>query len=208
MALTRARVVAGDGALPDRLRGVIGEVFTLARDVPRLTADVADMRARLARAHPGDSPWDVKYLRGGLIDVEFIAQYLELRHAHGSPDVLSASTGEALAKLAQAGHLPAADADRLIAAERLWRALLGMLRLTVAGALDEEQAPSGLKAALAKAGGADDFDSLKQQMHATAADVFAIFQRVIADPTRRTSDGSVRTHEGSVHRTATSEEEL
>jgi hypothetical protein len=45
-------------------------------------------------------------------------------------------------------------------------------------------------------------------MHATAADVFAIFQRVIADPTRRSGDGSVRTHEGSVHRTATSEEEL
>jgi glutamate-ammonia-ligase adenylyltransferase len=207
MALTRARVITGDGTLPGRLQSVIGATLTRPRDAHRLTADVAEMRERLARAHPGDSAWDVKYLRGGLIDVEFIAQFLELRHAHDDPGVLSASTGEALARLGRAGYLPNSDADRLIAGERLWRALLGMLRLTVIGPLDEEQAPPGLKAALAKAGNAEDFDSLKRQMNATAADVFAIFQRLIADPTRRSGDGSVRT-QGSVHRTATSEEEF
>jgi hypothetical protein len=83
-----------------------------------------------------------------------------------------------------------------------------MLRLTVAGLLDEDQAPAGLKSALAKAGGADDFDGVKRRMQATADDVFAIFKRFIADPARRASDGSVRTHEGSVQRNATSEEEL
>jgi glutamate-ammonia-ligase adenylyltransferase len=140
--------------------------------------------------------------------VEFIAQYLELRHAHGNGAVVSAATGTALARLAEAGHLAREDADRLIAAERLWRALLGMLRLTFAGQFDEQQAPPGLKAALARAAGAGDFESLKRQMHGTAADVFAIFERLISCPTRRASDGPVRTQEGSVHRTATSEEEL
>jgi glutamate-ammonia-ligase adenylyltransferase len=208
MALTRARIVTGEGSLGDKLTQVIRQALTRPREPARLVTDVADMRERLVRAHPGDSLWDVKYLRGGLIDVEFIAQYLELLHAQAYPQVLSASTGEALKRLADAGCLPQDEAGRLIEAERLWRALLGMLRLTVTGLLDEEQAPAGLRSALAKAGGADDFDGLKQRMHATARDVFAIFERRIGDPTRHASGGAVRTHEGSVQRTANSEEEL
>lgn len=207
MALTRARVVTGHGALPARVQEIIRETLTGERSPMRLLADVATMRDRLARAHPGDLLWDVKYLRGGLIDVEFLAQYLQLHHAHDRPEVLSASTGEALARLAEAGYLSPDTAQRLIAAERLWRALLGMLRLTVAGLLDEDQAPAGLKTALAKAAGVDTFDALKQHMQATASAVFAIFNTVIADPARRVSDGTDRTHEGSVHRSATSEEE-
>jgi glutamate-ammonia-ligase adenylyltransferase len=200
-------VVSETGDLAARLQAVIHETLTRARDADRLLADVADMRERLARSHPGESFWDVKYLRGGLIDVEFTAQYLQLRHAHDEPRVLSASTGEALARLAAAGALPRDHADRLIAAERLWRALLGMLRLTVTGLLDEAQAPPGLKLALAKASDVENFNTLKQYMERTAGEVFAIFKSVIADPARRLSDGAVRTHEGSVHRTAPSEEE-
>ena len=207
MALTRARIVTGGGNLPERLEAVIRETLTRPRESSRVLADVADMRERLERSHPGDSLWDVKYLRGGLIDVEFIAQCLELRHAHAQPEVLSASTGEALAKLADTGHLPQDDARLLITAERLWRALLGMLRLTVAGTLDEDQAPPGLKMALAKAAGEENFDSLKQLMQRTAHTVFAIFNRVIADPARRMSDGAVRAPEGSAHRPVPSEEE-
>lgn len=197
MALTRARIVTGDGDLPDRLATVIRDTLTRPREPDRLLVDVADMRERLERSHPGDSLWDVKYLRGGLIDVEFLAQYLELRHGHDAPQVLSASTGEALAQLAAAGHLAADDAQCLITAERLWRALVGMLRLTVAGPLDEEQAPPGLKLALAKAAGVENFDSLKQLMQRTAHSVFAIFNRVIADPARRISGGGIRAPEGS-----------
>ena len=207
MALTRARVVTDHGTLPTRVQGIIRDTLTGKRSPSHLLADIAAMRDRLARAHPGDLLWDVKYLRGGLIDVEFIAQYLQLRHAHDRPEVISAATGEALARLAEAGYLPTDSAQCLIAAERLWRALLGMLRLTVAGPLDEDQAPAGLKTALAKAAGIDTFDALKQHMQATAGAVFAIFKTVIADPTRRASDGRDRTQEGSVQRTATNEEE-
>jgi glutamate-ammonia-ligase adenylyltransferase len=196
MALTRARVVTGDGDLPARLQTTIHDVLTRDRAPDRVLLDVAEMRDRLERSHPGDSLWNVKYLRGGLIDVEFIAQYLELRYAHTEPQVLSAATGEALERLSQAGHLPADDARLLIEAERLWRALLGMLRLTMAGPFDEEQAPPGLKMALAKAAGVENFDALKQHMERTARAVFAIFNHVIADPARRMSGGAVRAHEG------------
>ena len=207
MALTRARVVTGQGSLSARIETVIRETLTEPRLPDRLLGDVAAMRDRLERSYRGDSLWEVKYLRGGLIDVEFIAQYLQLRHAHERPEVLSASTGQALTRLAEAGFVPRDIAQTLITAERLWRSLLGMLRLTVAGTFDEAQAPTGLKSALAQAAGLDSFATLKQHMQATASAVFAIFNTIIADPARRISDGTDRTHEGSVHRTATSEEE-
>ena len=45
----------------------------------------SDMRERMAQQHRGDSIWDFKHHRGGLVDIDFIAQYLMLRHAHEHP---------------------------------------------------------------------------------------------------------------------------
>ena len=154
MALTRARVVAGGEGLTARLEATIGEILTARRDEAQLVVDVADMRERLERGHPPGPVWDVKYFRGGLIDVEFIAQYLQLRHAHEDPGVLSTSTVGALERLSAAGFLEPDIARFLIGANRLWRNVQGVLRLTVAGTFDEAEAPVGLKTTLARAAGA------------------------------------------------------
>ncbi len=73
------------------------------RDPRRLVIDVADMRRRIAAEHPRPSAWDLKNRRGGLIDLEFIAQYLMLREAAASPRVLRRATAEALRALGEAG---------------------------------------------------------------------------------------------------------
>jgi len=185
MALTRARLIAGEPALRARLEGEIRDILTRPRDPERLLTDVDDMRQRLHRARPAASVWDVKDRRGGLIDVEFTAQYLQLRHGHDRPEILSVATGAALAHATEIGALDRADAEVLIQADRLWRTILGMLRLTVAGSFIEIQAPAGLKAALAAAAGAADFDALKQRMAETATKVQAIFRNVIEDPAQR-----------------------
>ncbi|MFN4282218.1 MAG: bifunctional [glutamine synthetase] adenylyltransferase/[glutamine synthetase]-adenylyl-L-tyrosine phosphorylase [Alphaproteobacteria bacterium] len=192
MALTRARPIAGEAALRERLSAEIRAILTRPRDPDRLIADVDDMRQRILRARPAASIWDVKDRRGGLIDVEFIAQYLQLRHGHDRPEIFSVQTGTALAYAAQIGALSPAAADRLIDAERLWRTLLGMLRLTVVGGFIEIQAPAGLKAALATAAGAADFDALKRRMAETAAEVHAIFRDVIEDPAQRAAGATPR----------------
>jgi glutamate-ammonia-ligase adenylyltransferase len=127
---------------------------------------------------------------GGLIDVEFIAQYLQLRHAHDAPDVLDANTCEALGKLAAAGYLDPAAAKSLIRAGRLWRTLQGMLRFTFDGAFSEDAAPAGLRLALAQAAGADDFDGLKLQMRDTARFVRESFIALIGDPGDDTKPGA------------------
>ena len=97
MALTRARAVAGDAALCRRVADTIAAVLRSPRDPDRLLIDVAAMRRRIAEENPRPSPWDLKNRRGGLIDLEFIAQYLMLREAHASPQILCRGTAQAIA---------------------------------------------------------------------------------------------------------------
>src|SRR5439155_11286560 len=92
MALTRARPVAGDAALCRRISDTCRAVLCLPHDPEKLVVDVADMRRRIADENPRPSPWDLKNRRGGLIDLEFIVQYLMLRHAASYPRVLRRNT--------------------------------------------------------------------------------------------------------------------
>jgi glutamate-ammonia-ligase adenylyltransferase len=182
MALTRARVVAGPEALGETVMALVREVLTQPRDHDRLVVDVAEMRQRMAEQHRNPPPWDVKHRRGGLIDIEFIAQYLQLRDAAAQPKVLHQNTGAALAALAEAGGLEAGAADELLATLRLWRNLQGLLKLTVEEPFDENAAPPALKALLARGAGAVDFDRLKTDMDAAAARALACFDALVEAP--------------------------
>ena len=84
----------------------------------------------MLRDLPPEGAWDLKAMPGGLIEVEFIAQALQLRHAPENPKVLATTTRVALARLRDAGFLPAGEADALIRADRLWRTVIGLIRLT------------------------------------------------------------------------------
>ncbi len=84
MALTRARVIHGPPGLAERLSDIVKTTLCRPRDPEALVRDVADMRDRIARHMPAKSPWDFKHLPGGLFDIDFVAQYLALRHAAGA----------------------------------------------------------------------------------------------------------------------------
>ncbi|GAB4184535.1 MAG: bifunctional [glutamine synthetase] adenylyltransferase/[glutamine synthetase]-adenylyl-L-tyrosine phosphorylase [Thalassobaculales bacterium] len=183
MALTRARVIAGPPALSAAITAAVRAVLTRPRDPAKLRADVFDMRERLGRDKPGTILWDLKMGRGGLVDVEFAAQYLMLRHAAERPAVLHPNTATALMLLRGEGLLSEGDAGALIAACRLWRRLQGLLRLTVGSSsgFDEAAAPPDLRAALAHAGGVVDFAALKANVVDVAAAAEAVHRRLI-DP--------------------------
>ncbi|MDA8232295.1 MAG: bifunctional [glutamine synthetase] adenylyltransferase/[glutamine synthetase]-adenylyl-L-tyrosine phosphorylase [Magnetospirillum sp.] len=179
MALTRARAVAGDPALGRRVEAVVREVLTQPRDGARLLADIADMRERIAREHKAESRWQVKHRRGGLVDIEFVAQYLQLAHAHDHPDILSANTGTALDRAAAAGVLVPGDRDTLAEAWRLWSAVQSVLRQTIAGDFDERTAPGGLRALMARAAGLTDFRSLIDRMDDCATAASEVYRRLL-----------------------------
>jgi glutamate-ammonia-ligase adenylyltransferase len=180
MALTRARVISGPQPLRARVEAAVRASLVWPRDRAKIAADVRDMRARIAKEKGTEDIWDLKQVRGGLVDVEFIAQYLQLVHAQAHPEVLDQNTVEAYRKLRDAGVLAPAHADVLIPATRLLHDLTQILRLCIEGQFDPATAPSGLKELLARAGDAPSFPELEVRLRESLADTSRLFDEIIA----------------------------
>ena len=185
MALTRARVVAGPPPLRTLVEAAIADALAVAGDPARIRADAAAMRARMRREIPPDGEWDVKHRPGGLVDIEFIAQMLQLASASDGPVVGSPNTCEALRRLAATGRLDAAYADLLMRADRIWRTVQGMLRITLGrdgrGDPPEASLRPLLRAVTAAGLPAPDLPGLRIALDALAAAVSEVFQRLVGD---------------------------
>ena len=174
MALTRARVIAGPPALRARVQAAIATA--IAGETATVRADAAAMRTRMLKDLPPDGPWDVKARPGGQVEVEFVAQVMQLLHARTRPDVLSPTTREALRRLGAAGLLPEADAALLIRADHAWRTVQNMLRITV-GREARDSLPEALARPLLQAMGVADLSLLRMMLDTLAAEVRAAFIR-------------------------------
>jgi glutamate-ammonia-ligase adenylyltransferase len=180
LALTRARVVTGPPALRAAVGQAIRSALTRRRDAAKTAADVRDMRALIEKEKGSRDIWELKQVRGGLIDIEFMAQYLQLVHAHSCPEVLSANTVDALVNLERTRLLPAPAADVLLPAARLFANLTQVLRLCVDGPFAADKAAEGLKALLMRAGEAPDFARLQAELAARQTAVAALFKEIVA----------------------------
>ncbi len=179
MTLTRARVVAGDESLGAELQAAIGAIVGLRRDDEALRKTVRDMRALIAQEKGEADPWDLKLASGGVIDVEFIAQYLALRHCGEHPEILSVETAGVIAGAGRLGLLAEADADLLVGAHRLYSTVMQMLRLTTEGAFDPAKAAAGVLRRIAAAADCPDFARLERQLVETRKAVRALFRRLL-----------------------------
>ncbi len=179
MALTRARVISGDSDFAARCTAGLRRILTQPRDPAKLAGDVARMRRRMAQQHSTDRLWDLKHLAGGLVDIEFIVQFLMLRHAAARPDLLTANTDGALVALGRAGIISAAAVAPLRAGLRLWRNLHGFLRITVGSGFEEAGLAPSIARRLAEIGGSVDFAALKQHMIETAATVRQLYRDIV-----------------------------
>lgn len=182
MALTRARVIAGPPALADRATAAIREALTQPRDAEKTLKDVAEMRRRIDQEHGTTDIWRVKHHRGGLMDVEFIAQYLQLCHAADAPDVLSPNTATAIGRLADAGFLDTLHARVLVDALHLWRQVQALIRMSSGEGFNAATAPAGLRRLLARGTGAEDFETLTRAIETTQDQVLEIFKNVVEEP--------------------------
>ncbi|MFC7475208.1 bifunctional [glutamine synthetase] adenylyltransferase/[glutamine synthetase]-adenylyl-L-tyrosine phosphorylase [Dankookia sp. GCM10030260] len=184
MALTRARPIAGPPALRRRIAALLRAAITRPGAAETALTDAVAMRQRMLRDLPPEGPWDLKAMPGGLIEVEFVAQALQLRHAAENPKILATSTRLALARLREAGLLPAEEAAALIRADQLWRTVIGLVRLTH-GKSRDPALPAPAAAALLRATApllpapAVDLAGLRTQMAETAEVVRTIFERRI-----------------------------
>jgi [glutamine synthetase] adenylyltransferase / [glutamine synthetase]-adenylyl-L-tyrosine phosphorylase len=179
MALTRARVVSGSPGFTARIEALIGGVLRRARDPTRVASDVAEMRRAIAAERGDQEQWNLKDAAGGLIDIEFVAQYLQLVYGATIPELLDPSTVRVLEKAARAGVLAPADAEVLRPAARLYHDLTQVLRLCVAGPFDPKTAGAGLLHLLARAGDVPDFATLEAHLIETQARVRKSFEAIV-----------------------------
>jgi [glutamine synthetase] adenylyltransferase / [glutamine synthetase]-adenylyl-L-tyrosine phosphorylase len=179
MALTRARVISATPAFKSRIEKVIRDALTRLRDATSVAHDVADMRRAIALEKGENDPWDLKHAAGGIIDIDFIAQYLQLAFAAAKPEILDVSTLQVLDNAEQLGVLPHAAAEVLRSAARLYHDLTQILRLCVIGKFKPETAGDDLLHVMARAGDAPDFSSLEARVKETQAEVRRVFKAVV-----------------------------
>jgi [glutamine synthetase] adenylyltransferase / [glutamine synthetase]-adenylyl-L-tyrosine phosphorylase len=179
MALTRARVISAPAEFAARIAAVIRDVLCRHRDAAAVAADVIDMRAAIA-AEKGDAdPWDLKNAAGALVDIEFIAQYLQLIHAADRPDILDPSTARVLDKAASLEVLAPQDAAILRPAVRLFHDLTQILRLCLPGKFDPASTSAGVLSLLARAADLPDFAALHAHVVETQRQVRECFVRIL-----------------------------
>lgn len=183
MALTRARVITGSAAIRRAVNRAIEAAVRHPAEADQIRADARDMRQRMLRDLPAHGPWDVKSRAGGLVEIEFIAQTLQLVHAHEPWFRRASTTRFALSHLSRHGATAGADAGTLIRAERVWRAIQGILRLTVgrveADVLPDATAMHLLRSADAAGLAARDIADLLHQSDDMARQVRDLFKRYI-----------------------------
>jgi [glutamine synthetase] adenylyltransferase / [glutamine synthetase]-adenylyl-L-tyrosine phosphorylase len=179
LALTRARPVCGDPGLMAELSARISRVLAEPRDALQVKADVVDMRKLMLREQGSGGVWDVKRARGGLVELEFIAQTLQLIHAARHPEVLDTNTLAALEKLNRAGLLADGDHAALKRAGLLYHRITQMLRLCLDGPYDPGKSLPALNMLVANSAVAPDIRAAEALLADTQAEVALLFDRLV-----------------------------
>jgi [glutamine synthetase] adenylyltransferase / [glutamine synthetase]-adenylyl-L-tyrosine phosphorylase len=164
LALTRLRAVAGDAALGAQVEALAHGRLARPMDRAAIFADVASMRARMDKERPAKGRWDLKLSPGGFVDVEFIAQAMQLVTAARASDVLHPNTSVALAALTAAGALAWDDAEPLLAGWRLYSQLQQWVRIVWEGPFRPEAAGEAVCARLARALRRPDFAAVEREL--------------------------------------------
>lgn len=179
MALTRARIVAGDAELAGRVEASIRTILSRRRDPAKVAAAVAQMRALIAKEKGEKNPWDLKLALGGLTDLDFLAQFFVLAYAAEHPGLLARDTGSVFAAARVAGVLAPADAAALEEAGRLIGDVQLWQRFTVDEAFDPAAVPARVLNRIATAVGRPDTKVLRAELDEVRAGVRAIFTRIL-----------------------------
>ncbi len=179
MALTRARIIAGDDGFCKKVRQEIVSILSRQRDEQDIKRDIAQMRARIEREKRTSDIWNIKQIPGGLVDVEFIAQGLQLMHAHKHPEILHTSTAQSLRLCVDRGLVNNADADILLPAIRLYHDVTQILRVCLSESFDPNKAAAALKDVVVRASQEIDMRSLEETLSEFQIDTRACFVRLV-----------------------------
>ena len=177
MALTRARVVAGDASLVEEVEAEVAELMALPRAAKKVFADAAEMRRLIGEEKPPRDAWDLKLVPGGLIDLEFIAQTATLT-GNLEGEGRTVSTADTLARLSPQLCDPQVR-DELVAAHALFSLVTQIVRVCLTGPLDPADVPPGLVDLLLRNTDLPDMKVLEAHLKETAGRVRGHFVRLV-----------------------------
>ncbi|MCF6315932.1 MAG: glutamine-synthetase adenylyltransferase [Marinosulfonomonas sp.] len=180
LALTRARVVAGDAAL-----GEVIEAFRAALIMDKgkgasVLADVADMRARLAEAKPAVNIWEAKLGAGRMQDIELVAQTAALLAGDTAHDVTTQ-----LAAGVRAGWLTGAGRETLQTTYDAFWCLRGAAKLLTEGALDMDEIGEGGRSFVLREMDEESVETLRATLEAVAQAAHMVVEDVLNTPIQR-----------------------
>ncbi len=182
MALTRARVIGGDESLRQEAEDEIAGIVGRRHDRARIAADAAEMRALIGKEKPPRDQWDIKLIPGGLIDLEFIAQFAVLS-GQLVGEGRTSSTGETLNRLSP--DLADAQArQELVDAYGLYLTLTQIIRLCLTGPFEREDVPPGLSDLLLAATDLPEMSVLEAHLKETARKVRGRFEEILGQKKR------------------------
>jgi glutamate-ammonia-ligase adenylyltransferase len=170
LALSRARVVQAGGDLGQRVDAAIAEVLSRPRNVAKTIDDVLSMRALMAKERPPRHPFDLKLAKGGLVDLEFIAQSAQLvaRDTVAAPQ---APTDAVLRRLGETGLLP--EGERLAEILGVYSTILQVMSAALADPFKEEGWTDAFRELLAQRTNTPNFERLQSDIMEMEAEVSA-----------------------------------
>jgi glutamate-ammonia-ligase adenylyltransferase len=177
MSLTRARVIAGDETLARDVDAAIAVAIAGAKG--NIAKDVREMRALIAQEKGDGDPWNLKLAKGGLIDVEFIAQYLVLRHGATHPTLRRVGAQQTLRAASELGLLSPRCAAAFLEGHKLMSDVTQLTRVSVGSDFRPETAPEGVRRRIATALGLPDIAALAADLEEKRAAVRACFEETL-----------------------------
>ncbi|GAA5103642.1 bifunctional [glutamine synthetase] adenylyltransferase/[glutamine synthetase]-adenylyl-L-tyrosine phosphorylase [Bartonella jaculi] len=176
LALTRARGVAGDADFLQKLENEVCTIIAFSRDKKSVTKAVRDMRTLIEKEKPPENKWDLKTMLGGIMDLEFIAQFAVVTHVIEFQ--IGATTADILARLPNS-FLNQSFISDLRRAYDLYTNLSQIIRLCLNEALNPNDIPLGLSDLLLSSVGEPDLPRIEKLIEEMGQTVRLVFTQVI-----------------------------
>ncbi|GHF27490.1 glutamate-ammonia-ligase adenylyltransferase [Kordiimonas sediminis] len=193
MALTRARIILAPEKLQPSLEKAIQHVLCAPREDDKLVVAVADMREKLFSQFGDSNPFNIKHCRGGLVDIEFIIQFLLLNNGSETSGLFAPELDKAINALSSSNYLSEDRATLLKEAHTFMQNIQSVLRLCLGD--KEPQYYDGkadiadaLQTVLAKAAEQDSFEQMLAKLVETQNEIYTLYETLIAAPARMISD--------------------
>lgn len=180
LALTRGRVVWAEDGFAGRIQASLTEQLCMPLEKSILLDGLHFIRGKIAENFSTTNPWDIKHAAGGLLDCDFILQYLTLLHGHHLRDLLPARPDPILEALRARQLVEANMLATLVTARETLSTLLYYLRLCASNPEDISNAPDGLRRLLAESCGCKDFAEAENLLEETEIKIFSMIENIHA----------------------------